>query len=262
MAWSMMAAVAGHASLFALWPTTERFAHSADASGELSRPEWISLFDAPAASRGADQEGTAPTPGGGTDAIVVRGRPEEMPREGNEPIQVSNEGGPTISDDLRARLRADGSYAPSLAGFGFEGTTGGLRDLPKGVFPSDDSTSSKDLPVLRGLSALDLERLSAVRPDVVAEATSDWVLVLNPATVTDFLRTRTLDSNVKGSVSVALWVSATGSVDWAEVAESSGRPELDDIALALFEEVVVFRPARLAGTARPTSAIFIVNFPW
>lgn len=264
MAWSMMAAVAGHATVFALWPTTERYAYLTDPSGELPRPEWISLFDAPAASRGADQEGGTSSVGRGTGTIALRGRPEEMPGEGNEPIPVSKDEGPSVSEDLRARLRAEASHAPTLADLRFEGTTDGLRGLPGGASRSDDSGGG-DLPVLRGLSALDLERLSAIRPEVALEATTDWLLPLNPSALAGFMRTRLISGaldQAQGSVSVALWVSATGSVDWAEIVESSGRPELDEIALALFKEVIVFRPARLRGTPLPIAVIFTVNFPW
>ncbi len=265
MAWSMMAAVAGHATVFALWPTTERYAYLTDPSGELPRPEWISLFDAPAASRGADREGGTSSVGPGTGTIALKGRPEEMPREGDEPIPASKDEEPSVSEDLRARLRAEASHAPSLADLRSEGTTDGLRGFPGGASRSDDSDGG-DLPVLRGLSALDLDRLSAIRPDVALEATSDWVLPLNPSAVLDFMRTRllsgALDRQAHGSVSVAIWVSASGSVDWAEIVESSGRPELDEIALALFKEVVVFRPARLGGTSVPIAAIFVVTFPW
>jgi TonB family protein len=119
---------------------------------------------------------------------------------------------------------------------------------------------------LRGLSALDLERLSALRPDVALEASSNWVLVRNPEEVGNYIRRNSAlvdaDPEATGSVSVALWVSASGSVEWAEIVGSSGRPDLDDITLNLFSDVVSFRPARLEGRPMPMSAIFTISFPW
>jgi TonB family protein len=65
-----------------------------------------------------------------------------------------------------------------------------------------------------------------------------------------------------GAASVAIWISAAGSVEWAEIILSSGRREWDDLALELFSDVVTFRPARLQGVNTPMSAIFTVDFPW
>jgi TonB family protein len=116
------------------------------------------------------------------------------------------------------------------------------------------------------LSAMDLERLSALRPDVALEVSSNWVLVRNPLEVGTYMRRtssrKDADPEATGSVSVALWVNASGSVEWAEIVGSSGRSDLDDIALNLFSEVVSFRPARLEGRPMPMSAIFTINFPW
>ena len=93
-----------------------------------------------------------------------------------------------------------------------------------------------------------------------------WVLVRNPTEVEAFLRRSyrrgTLDPSATGSVSVTLWIDERGSVEFAEISKSSGRPTLDEFALALFNEVVVFRPAREYGVSVSRSVTFSVDFPW
>ncbi len=71
-----------------------------------------------------------------------------------------------------------------------------------------------------------------------------------------------LSPGVSGSVSVVLFIDEKGSVEWAEISQSSGISGVDDIFLTLFNEVVAFRPARNQGVLVPRSAIFSVRFPW
>jgi TonB family protein len=66
----------------------------------------------------------------------------------------------------------------------------------------------------------------------------------------------------EAAASVAIWIDERGSVEWAEINQSSGRTDLDELALQLFSEVVAFHPARDQGVRVPISAIFWVNFPW
>jgi TonB family protein len=51
-------------------------------------------------------------------------------------------------------------------------------------------------------------------------------------------------------------------VAWAEISKSSGREDLDELALALFNEVADFRPAREEGVSVSRSVTFALNFPW
>ena len=92
------------------------------------------------------------------------------------------------------------------------------------------------------------------------------MLVRNPVQVRDFILRHPSDEGERAdqrrAVSVAIWVSAAGSVEWAEIIASSGKSEWDDLALRLFNDVVMFRPARLEGVPMPMSAIFTVDFPW
>jgi TonB family protein len=95
---------------------------------------------------------------------------------------------------------------------------------------------------------------------------SMWILLRNPTQVENFLRRSygrwTLDPDEPGSVTVTVWIDTRGSVEWAEVSRSSGRPNLDEAALALFNEVAAFRPARHEGVSISGSATFALLFPW
>lgn len=122
---------------------------------------------------------------------------------------------------------------------------------------------------LEGLAAADslaLDLLNALRPELVVLNPSTWILIRNPTDVENFMRLRASAmpdlSGGRRSTSVALWIDETGSVEWAEVSQSSGRTDLDELALELFSEVAAFRPARDRGVRVPTTAIFTVHFPW
>jgi len=113
---------------------------------------------------------------------------------------------------------------------------------------------------------LDLDRLTSIRPELAVMIPSMWILLRNPTDVENFLRRSygrwTLDRDEPGSVTVTVWIDTRGSVEWAEVSRSSGRQELDEAALALFNEVVAFRPARHEGVSISGSATFALLFPW
>ena len=113
---------------------------------------------------------------------------------------------------------------------------------------------------------LDLERLTEIRPELAVMIPSMWILLRNPTEVESFLRRSygrwALDRSQPGSVTVTVWIDTKGSVEWAEVSRSSGRNNLDEAALALFNEVVAFRPARQEGVPISGSATFALLFPW
>lgn len=113
---------------------------------------------------------------------------------------------------------------------------------------------------------LDLESLAAVLPELALVDLSSWVLVRNPREVDEFMK-RTYDygelsGDVSGLVSVALWIDERGVVQWADIDRSSGRSDMDEVALELFREVALFLPARHEGVPVSRPAIFFVNFPW
>jgi TonB family protein len=113
---------------------------------------------------------------------------------------------------------------------------------------------------------LDLDRLTELRPELSVMIPSLWILLRNPTAVETFLRRSysrfTLDRDLPASVTVTVWIDTKGSVEWAEVSRSSGRSDLDEAALALFNEVVAFRPARFEGVSVSGSATFALLFPW
>ena len=113
---------------------------------------------------------------------------------------------------------------------------------------------------------LSLDRLNELRPELAIMIPSMWILLRNPTAVESFLRRSysrwMLDRSEPGAVTVTVWIDTKGSVEWAEVSTSSGRGELDEAALALFNEVVAFRPARHEGVSISGSATFALMFPW
>ena len=162
---------------------------------------------------------------------------------------------PTIVDQLGL---AD---TPSDVG---SGSTG---DSDRGIPERDLSTADfPDFAELPGTNPMDLDRLTALRPELALSMPSFWVLIRNPLEVEQFIqrsyRSGDLSRGADGSVSIALWIDESGSVEWAEISQSSGRPELDRVALALFSEVAEFRAARDEGVPVPRSVIFSVRFPW
>lgn len=128
------------------------------------------------------------------------------------------------------------------------------------------TAATADLAALPEPDSLALDRLSALRPELSFMAASAWVLIRNQEEVETFLRrayrSGVLDRSASGSVSVTLWIDRRGSVEWAEVTESSGRRDLDEFTLALFNEVADFRAARERGVSVSRSVTFQVNYPW
>jgi TonB family protein len=130
----------------------------------------------------------------------------------------------------------------------------------------DTDVTTIELADLPASDSLDLGRLSGLRPELAFMTASAWVLIRNQEEVEAYLR-RTyregrLDPAVRGTVSITLWIDQQGTVEWAEVSESSGRTDLDEVALALFNEVADFRAARDRGQTVSRSVTFSLNFPW
>jgi TonB family protein len=130
----------------------------------------------------------------------------------------------------------------------------------------ETDVTTVELADLPASDSLALGRLSGLRPELAFMTASAWVLIRNQEEVEAYLR-RTyregrLDPAVRGTVSVTLWIDQQGSVEWAEVSQSSGRTDLDEVALALFNEVADFRAARDRGQTVSRSVTFSLNFPW
>ncbi|HUP53483.1 MAG TPA: TonB family protein [Longimicrobiales bacterium] len=166
--------------------------------------------------------------------LPMLSEPEIAPPEEDVEEVVEADEGPATDEE----------GAPSIDG---DARTIGLAELPE-----PDSLS--------------FDRLSALRPELAFMTASAWVLLRNQAEVEAFLRrgyrSGRLDPNAAGSVSVTLWIDRRGSVEWAEVSQSSGRNDLDEFTLALFNEVAAFRAAREQGVYVSRSVTFSVNYPW
>ncbi len=143
------------------------------------------------------------------------------------------------------------------AGEGSDGVNGTTRRLQNELTEQLEERLTRE-------EILDLERLSALRPELALTSPSSWILVRNPVEVGEFLERRfggpQAEERPRGTLSVAIWIDERGSVEWAEINRSSGDAELDRSALELFERVVSFSPAREDGFRVPTAVIFWLSF--
>ncbi|HSH74672.1 MAG TPA: energy transducer TonB [Longimicrobiales bacterium] len=180
----------------------------------------------------------------------------------------------TLWDALGDRLRGGGAPLPTLAETEVVAEEEEIVAAEEGPPASDEEgapsiggdAATIDLVELPEPDSLSLDRLSALRPELAFMTASAWVLIRNQAEVEAFLRrsyrSGRLDPEASGSVSVTLWIDRRGSVEWAEISRSSGRTDLDEFTLALFNEVAAFRAARERGVYVSRSVTFSVNYPW
>lgn len=274
----MIAAVLLHATLF------------------LLRPSWalprLEFADVPGAAGADALVATGFAPNGGTRAGVdpALGAPSDSARD-DGPRETIGEGSTgndgeagdgASAGSLRDRLAdLDG---PSLAG---ADPGGEARLEPPDRSPAEPESEpapsrappgSTSALTIGGRAAAagmtdrreddetSLERLRALDPEVVRGLGSSEVLLRNPGEVVRFkermVRRHPEVGTTEAWVSVAIWVDDEGSVQWAEISDSSGREVLDEVALTLFAEVVSFRPALEDGDRVPKSMLFYLLFPW
>jgi hypothetical protein len=228
---SMMTALALHVVLFAAWPNWERLHPFRE-----RLPPMVQIH--PIVSLG-----------GSSDAglQLAQTAPEVEDAElsapqGNDSAQESNSIGEGL-DELLYTMRdpIPRTVNPVIGGMG--GGTG----LGGGT-----------------LDDLRLDAISALTPRVsLLPPTVDWPMIRNPGVVDRALRaySRTRDSGLGASlVSIALAISDRGTVEWAEVQESSGQHGVDQFAVSIFNEVVVFAPARRSGSPVPVHIIVSILF--
>lgn len=278
LALSLMAAVVLHAALF------------------LLRPSWVLPYLEPAGGRGPSGADTLVAAdlaaSGGTRAGVAPaiGEPSDSTRD-DGPRETSGDGrGPeggatgngTSSGSLGDRLAdLDG---PALAA---TEPGGEARPDPPPRSPAEPESEPATSRAGRGSTTAlsiggrattaemtdrrreeepSLERLRALDPEVVMGLGSSEVLLRNPSEVVRFKETMVRRHPEVGAteawVSVAIWVDEEGSVEWAEISDSSGRELLDEVALTLFTEIVSFRPALEDGDRVPKTMLFYLLFPW
>ena len=268
LGWSMMFAVAAHAAAFGFWPGWDSLDPSLDLDPDGTEIGWISLYSMPSSAGG----------GGTTMAsLTLLEDPDSLPAGVDAGIGVGSSELALLmaSRGLRERLLGRGGPVPTIvepdpasaplgSGDDSADTREGREGEGEGVRVIVEDPMIADLARSLQARTLDLSRLSGLRPGLVLPGTSVWLLVRNPGAVEDFMRSkaRQMDNVVPGEVDVTVWIDERGSVEWSEITRSSGRQEMDEVALALFNEVVSFRPARDQGVRVSLSVIFSVAFPW
>ena len=264
--WSLVIAAGLHVLPFLWSPTWERDASpSGSAGADGSGVEVVALLD-----QALEAMGGAPP-----QAVVVA--EEAAP----SPDEADPEEGPGVSDweaagpsSARAELLRRTSARPAIVEAPPELA---LQEEVRDPDAREDANgeersgvqigggySLSDFESLTDDERLALENLSALRPELSFSSPSSWALIRNPSEVGAFLEdrlgTRRGESGGTASMSVAVWVDDRGSVEWAEIHDSSGDPEVDASALELFRRVASFRPAREGGVAVPFAVIFWVSY--
>ena len=265
LAWSTMFAVALHAAAFVFWPGWEAADLGLEDDEELTGTAWIALYAAPASGNGGGRAVPSLALLADTDSLPL----EEV--DAGAIVGGSQVGLASLPERLRERLAGRDGPRPTIVQFGPAVGPRGIgddradsRDEEDELAPTIEEPTQEDVALLLETSPMDLSRLSAVRPQIVLPGTSAWILIRNPAEVDEFMNRvpSGLPSDAEGLVDVAVWIDEWGSVEWAEISTSSGQQEMDEIALALFNDVAAFRPARDQGVRVSLSAIFSVPFPW
>ncbi len=265
-------AVLLHALLFLGSPTWDRSEIDLERSGDGAQIEVLALASLPA--------------GGGGPPPIVGSIPDPEPEPQEEADGEDTEGSDSGDEGLG---EVEGDF-PTLEEALREGFGDRPAPTPEIVEPEpvteredasvlDESSGSEagesragrdatlpDLEALTDEEAMDLSRLSALRPELAFHSPSSWILVRNPAEVGAFLqrnfRGGELDEGPGGTVSISVWIDERGSVEWAEINRSSGVPQVDDAALRLFTDIATFRPAREQGIRVPMAVIFWLSYPW
>jgi len=170
------------------------------------------------------------------------------------------------AERLRGQLLGEPTLAATVVEPEEFDSSGVSEDVSGGGVDFGQVGSGTTVPDWLTASPLELDRLSAVRPEMVVLAPSSWVLIRNPVEIEQFMlalrQEGRLDPAFEGWVQVVIWIDERGSVEFSEVSRSSGDAEVDELALTLFRDVVSFRPARDRGITVPVSVIFQLNFPF
>ena len=255
MAWSAMLAVAIHAAAFAFWPTWDLSDSLVDPNLQLEGTAWMVLYAPPSSGGGVAAASLAFAVE--SDSLPIENVAARGIIGGSELAQAGGSAG------LRERLAGGKGPVPTLVQFSPASGPPGVGD-DRGDTREEMPTVEEDLALILEAKPLDLSRLAGVRPQITLPGTSAWLLIRNPSEVVRFMSGMAYsgDSEAEGLVDVAVWIDEWGSVEWAEISRSSGHQEMDEIALALFNEVAAFRPARDQGVSVSMSVIFSVPFPW
>ena len=286
LAWSMILAVLVHASVFVLAPAWDLF----DPSGDDLQQTALELIaaDLRAPSGGqplATSVPTAMTPDSASDDAGTASGSDGSSSAAPDP---RGEESGSASGSLERRLRGASAPSPTVTerarsrGQAVPPVRNRQTSPPEPdstLSPRDESESADDgrTPIGGRAAAAevtdtsanrspDLNRLRGLSPDVTGGVLSSELLLRNPEEVVGYMRSvsrrERMVTDTEAWLQLTIWVDESGSVEWAEVSQSSGREELDQVALTLFREIVAFRPALEKGKRVPKSMIFQVQFPW
>ena len=268
LAWSIVAAVFAHTAGFVFFPGWMLRDLSSEPVFGAQASEWI-LLQPPGPIPGVQAIAVTAVSGAGEDSIS--GEIEDQ--ADSAPAELADPGRDGLVASLLDRLRGRSAPRPVLAEPELEPVEPESSVDSEGEETRDDdalsiegNASTVSLESLPDPDALDLDRLSALEPELSLTALSAWVLVRNPEEVMEFMRRSAAREGLAEedfmTVRVTLWIDRTGSVEWSEIMESSGNRRIDEIALELVNEVISFRPAREQGVAVARSAVFSIPFPW
>jgi len=226
---SMAAAAFVHASLFLLWPSWQPVSLRSEPRQEMIQIHPISSYGA-FSDEGDSRMPAAPSP---------------------EPVELALD----LGDDA-GEAEETGDWAEAF-------------NFPEPSLSETETIVPRATELIRdrAIPALILEQMADTRPEVVMNSNVSWPVIRNPTVLTRYLRTRYnphFQGGSAGYVSVMMWIDERGSVDYAQVSESSGISVLDEIALDAFSEIVAFAPARERGAPVPIAVIISVPFntPW
>lgn len=260
---SILASVLIHLAIILGWPESTFPTLAAGAPAASGHLQLISLgaLAAPGPARAM-----APT---AVEEVEEEEDPEDGRSDEDGETLAEGDGAPEGWEGRSAELWRLAALRPRLPDPVSEPSPEGSPDLPETDEDPSDGEEQEGLRIRRGSEdlayqrlseeeMLSLERLSALRPELVLVSPSSWLIVRNPREVGAFLRDRFdyLGPEAGGSLSVSLWVDERGSVEWAEINQSSGHEPIDASAIELFRDVVAFRPAREEGMRVPVAAIF------
>ena len=272
LAWSIVVAVFVHVAGFAFFPGWRLRDLAPQPVFGAQGTEWI-LLQPPGRGPGAEAIVAAAVSGAGEDSASAGEFEEEEEAADRNPAEFADRGRGGRGGSFLDRLRGRSAPRPVLAEPELE-----VAEPETPVDSESDGTPGEDPLSIGGRAStasleslpdpdeLDLDRLSVLEPELSLTSLSAWVLVRNPDEVMEFMRRSAAGAGLAEedfrTVRITLWIDRTGSVEWSEVMESSGDRRVDEIALELVNEVILFRPAREQGVAVARSAVFSIPFPW
>lgn len=278
VAWSTAAAAVLHLVLL-MWSPGLPSSGASESRDHDPTMEWVALQSSSADATSYGGPTTLVSgrfPAGDMETLAQLGHEADEDADPAVVATASNAGTEALRDYLRRRTEPGATIVNPADGAGVgwaDASTRSGRATAEVMVAPDAEPSSSTRRIDASASTTDdehggygdsmgLDRLSAVEPELAYFAPSPWLLIQNPDEVEVFLQRNFRQANeVRGTVSVALWIDDRGSVEWAEINRSSGLPDVDESALVLFSRIASYRPAREHGVRVPIAVIFSLTLP-